>query len=186
MHFSLLFLGLAATAFGIDIRAHTGDGCAGSYVACVNINPNVCCSFSSSRSSGRSSIAVVAIPTNWRIRARAYTEGGCSAFGGERDSGGSTTICLPYTTRGDRTGGNYWFLNRKRADDESCPAEQPGAGKCEAVVKPDTLGLADGTEYDITGLPDEKITELETIANTGAGADTVPAEFQPLLRQIEA
>ncbi|KAK1702306.1 uncharacterized protein CLUP02_07094 [Colletotrichum lupini] len=180
MYFSSLLVVLAATASAIDIRAHVGDNCAGGSVACTNINPNVCCSFSSSASSGRSSIAVAAIPSNWRIRTEAYTGGGCSFFGGQRDSGGSTSVCLPYTTRGDRTGGQYWFLNRKRAVDESCPTEQPGAGKCEAVVKPDTLGLADGTEYDIVGLTDEKLQELENIANTGADADAVPAEFQSL------
>ncbi|WYZ42274.1 hypothetical protein EsH8_V_001169 [Colletotrichum jinshuiense] len=195
MYFSSLLLTLAATASAIDIRAHVGDGCVGSYTACVNINPNVCCSFSSSVSSGRSSIAVVAIPSNWRIRTESYTGGGCAATGGRRDSAGSTTVCLPYITRGDRTGGSYYFLSRKRANDESCPAEQPGAGKCEAVVKPDTLGLADGTEYNIAGLTDEKVQELmltcmprlkEKIANTGAGADAVPAEFQNLRGQIEA
>ncbi|KAK1656511.1 hypothetical protein BDP55DRAFT_109264 [Colletotrichum godetiae] len=160
MHVSSLLVALAATASAIDIRAHTGDNCAGGSVACTGINPNVCCSFSSSASSGRSSIAVVAIPSNWRIRCEAYTGGGCSFFGGQRDSGGATSVCLPYTTRGDRTGGKYWFLNRKRAIDESCLADQPDGGECEASVKPDTLGLADGTDYDITGLTDEKVQEF--------------------------
>ncbi|KAI8242818.1 hypothetical protein K4K57_012565 [Colletotrichum sp. SAR 10_99] len=187
MYFSVssILLGLAATASAIDIRAHVGDNCAGGYTACVGINPNVCCSFSSSASSGRAKLMDgEQIPSNWRIRAEAYTGGGCSFTGGQRDSNGATTICLPYTTRGDRTGGKYWFLNRKRADDLSCPAEQPGAGKCEAVVKPDVLGLADGTAYNIADLADEKVQELEKIAETGAGADAVPAEFQTL--QIEA
>ncbi|KAF9873052.1 hypothetical protein CkaCkLH20_09562 [Colletotrichum karsti] len=191
MYFSSLLLGLAATASAIDLRAHPNDGCTGSYSACVNLNPNVCCSFSSSSTSGKATIAVVAIPSNWRIRAESWTGGGCRFTGGSLDSGGSTTICLPYSTRGDRTGGSYFFLSRKRANDESCPAEQPGAGKCEAVVKPNVVGLADGTEYGIAGLTDEKIQELmltclprlkENIANTGAGADAVPAEFQILRR----
>ncbi|TDZ35733.1 putative secreted protein [Colletotrichum spinosum] len=164
MYFSSLLLTLAATVSAIDIRAHSGDNCSGGYAACANINPN--------------------IPTNWRIRAGAYTGGGCSFFGGERDSNGATTICLPYTTRGDRTGGKYWFLNRKRADDQSCPAEQPGVGKCEAVVKPNLLVLDDGTEYDIAGLAEDKVQELEEIAITGGGADAVPAEFQTPSRKI--
>ncbi|GKU12356.1 unnamed protein product, partial [Fusarium langsethiae] len=42
------------------------------------------------------------------------------------------------------------------------------------------LGLADGTVYSIADLTDEKVQELETIANTGAGADAVPAEFEIL------
>ncbi|TDZ65271.1 putative secreted protein [Colletotrichum trifolii] len=184
MYFSSLLLTLAATVSAIDIRAHSGDNCSGGYAACANINPNVCCVFSNSATSGRASIAVAAIPTNWRIRAGAYTGGGCSFFGGERDSNGATTICLPYTTRGDRTGGKYWFLNRKRADDQSCPAEQPGVGKCEAVVKPNLLVLDDGTEYDIAGLAEDKVEELEEIAITGGGADAVPAEFETLSRKI--
>lgn len=46
MHFSSLLLGLAATASAIDIRGHALDSCNGSYRACTNINPRVCCIFS--------------------------------------------------------------------------------------------------------------------------------------------
>ncbi|CCF32666.1 hypothetical protein CH063_05006 [Colletotrichum higginsianum] len=183
MYFSsLLFLGLAATASAIDVRGHYGGTCDGAYVGCANINPNVCCVISGSASSGRTSVSVAAIPGDWRIRTQAYTGGGCSSLAGQLDSNGNTFVCLSYSSRGDRTGGQYWFVGRKRADDNSCPAEQPGGGKCEAVAKPDTLGLADGTEYNITGLSDEKLQELEKIATTGAGADAVPAEFQTLRR----
>ncbi|KAJ0162424.1 putative secreted protein [Colletotrichum tanaceti] len=175
---TLITLGLAATASAIDVRAHDGDNCSGGYIGCANINPNVCCTFTGAHAS----IAVAAIPSNWRIRTQAFTGGGCSFFGGERDSNGATYVCLPYTTRGDRTGGKYFFIGRKRADDTSCPAEQPGVGKCEAVVQADTLGLADGTEYSIAGLSEDKVQELEAIASSGAGADAVPAEFQNLRR----
>ncbi|KAK1961025.1 hypothetical protein LY78DRAFT_706793 [Colletotrichum sublineola] len=176
MYFSGLLLTLAATASAIDIRAYTGTGCNGGWVGCANINPNVCCVYSNSASSGRLSISVNA----------ASTGGGCSFVANEQDSNGNTDICMTFSSRGDRTGGTYWFVGRKRADDESCPAEQPDGGKCEFGVKPDTLGLADGTEYSIAGLTDEKVQELEKIANTGAGADAVPAEFQILRRQIKA
>ncbi|KAL4724454.1 hypothetical protein ACLX1H_009070 [Fusarium chlamydosporum] len=67
---------------------------------------------------------------------------------------------MSFSSRGDRTGGSYWFVGRKRAEDESCLAEQPAGGKCEATVKPNTLGLADGTEYNIADLSDEKVQEL--------------------------
>ncbi|GKT44497.1 uncharacterized protein ColSpa_04678 [Colletotrichum spaethianum] len=162
MYFSALLLTLAATASAIDVRAYTSSGCDGGWVGCANINPN--------------------IPSSWRIRGEANTGGGCSFLANQQDSNGNTDICMSYSSRGDRTGGSYWFVGRKRADDESCPAEQPGSGKCEASVKPDTLGLADGTKYSIIGLTDEKVQELENIANTGASADAVPAEFQILRR----
>lgn len=61
MHFSSLLLGLAATASAIDIRGHALDSCNGSYRACTNINPRVCCIFSESASSGRVSVDVVAV-----------------------------------------------------------------------------------------------------------------------------
>lgn len=67
---------------------------------------------------------------------------------------------MRYTNRGDRTGGYYYFPTLKRAADNSCPTEQPADGKCEASVKPNALGLEDGTMYDITGLTEEKIQEL--------------------------
>ena len=183
MHFSSsVLVALAATVSAIDIRGFGPDGCNGGYRQCGGINPNVCCVFSSSRTSGLASIGIAAIPTNWRIRTEAYTEGGCNAFGGQRDSNGAGFVCLPYTTRGDRTGGKYWFLNRKRTPDQTCPAEQPGAEKCTSSVKYDTVGLADGTEFNITGLSEEKVAELEKLAFSGASADAVPAEFNAVRR----
>ncbi|KAH8840853.1 hypothetical protein MCOR27_003755 [Pyricularia oryzae] len=186
MHFSSLLLGLAATASAIDIRGHALDSCNGSYRACTNINPRVCCIFSESASSGRVSVDVVAIPTNWRISAQSWTGGACRFIGTLGSSGGSRSICLPYTNRGDRTGGHYWFNSLKRSVDDSCPAEQPGGGKCDAGVQPDVIGLADGTEYSIAGLSADKIEEIEKIADSGAGAEAMPAEFQVLRRSIEA
>ncbi|KAL8386364.1 hypothetical protein RB599_007980 [Gaeumannomyces hyphopodioides] len=186
MHFSTILLSLAATASAIDIRAHGDASCRGGFRSCTNINPSVCCSFSGSASSGLLSISIAAIPTDWRITGEAYTGGGCTHTGGQWNSNGTPDICMPFSSRGDRTGGRYWFRNRKRADDRSCPAEQPGVGKCEAAVKPDTLVLADGTKYNISGLADDKVEEMSKIADSGAGADAMPAEFQVLRRDIEA
>ncbi|KAI6278559.1 hypothetical protein MCOR27_005577 [Pyricularia oryzae] len=129
---------------------------------------------------------MVLIPPAWRIRARSMTGGGCSYLATEGDNNGTQDICLAYTSRGLRTGARYWFLNLKRAEDETCPAAQPEGGKCEASVKPNVLGLADGTEYNIEGLSDEKVAEMEKIMATGAGADAMPAEFHILRRSIEA
>ncbi|TLD27047.1 hypothetical protein PspLS_04319 [Pyricularia sp. CBS 133598] len=180
MRFSSLVLGLAATASAIDIRGHDQDVCRGGYVACVNVDPNVCCTFG-----GKASIWVAAIPSAWRIRAQSSTGGGCTYLATEGDNNGTQDICLAYTSRGLRTGARYWFLNRKRAEDETCPAAQPDGGKCEASVKPNVLGLADGTEYNIEGLSDEKVAEMEKIMATGAGADAMPAEFHILRRSIQ-
>ncbi|RGP68821.1 hypothetical protein FSPOR_5027 [Fusarium sporotrichioides] len=180
MYFSTLLLTLAATASAVDIRAYLDTGCNGAWIGCAGLNPSVCCVFSDSPNSGRLSVSVNAIPSSWRIRGEAYTGGGCSSRVSDLDSNGNTDICMTYSTRGDRTGGKYFFVGRKRADDESCPAEQSGGGKCEAGVEPNVLGLADGTVYSIADLTDEKVQELETIANTGAGADAVPAEFEIL------
>ncbi|CEI67685.1 hypothetical protein FVEN_g9504 [Fusarium venenatum] len=180
MYFSGLILTLAATASAVDLRAWSGASCNGSFRACVGLNPNVCCSFTDSASSGLLSISVNAIPSSWRIRAEAYTGGGCRYIANQQDSNGNTDLCLSYGSRGDRTAGKYYFIGRKRADDLSCPAEQPGSGKCEAAVEPNALGLVEGTMYDIAGLTEEKIQELEEIAVTGAGADAVPAEFKIL------
>lgn len=62
MHFSAsVLVALAATASAIDIRGFGPDSCNGGYRACVGINPNVCCSFSGSSSSGLASIGVAAV-----------------------------------------------------------------------------------------------------------------------------
>ncbi|EJT79319.1 hypothetical protein GGTG_04404 [Gaeumannomyces tritici R3-111a-1] len=186
MHFSAALLSLATTALAIDIRGHANSNCGGGFRACTNINPNVCCVFSTSASSGLLSVSIAAIPTSWRITGEAYTGGGCSFLGGQWDSNGTPDICMPFSSRGDRTGGRYWFRSRKRADDRSCPAEQAGVGKCEAAAKPDTLVLADGTKYSISGLADDKVEEMSKIADSGAGADAMPAEFQVLRRDVKA
>ncbi|XEV01219.1 hypothetical protein FSHL1_006506 [Fusarium sambucinum] len=180
MYFSGLILTLAATASAVDVRAWTGTSCNGSFRACAGINPGVCCSFTDSASSGLLSISVNAIPSAWRIRGESYTGGGCRYIASQQDSNGNTDICMAYGSRGDRTAGKYYFVGRKRADDLSCPAEQPEGGKCESVVEPNALGLFDGTMYNIEGLSEEKIQELEEIAVTGAGPDAVPAEFKIL------
>ncbi|KAG5659158.1 hypothetical protein HG530_011812 [Fusarium avenaceum] len=182
MYFSALLLALAATASAVDVRAYGDTGCNGGWVGCGGINPGVCCVFSNSASSGKLSVSVNAIPSSWRIRGEANTGGGCTYLANQQDSNGNTDICMTYSSRGDRTGGSYTFVGRKRADDKSCPAEQPDGGKCEASVEPNVLGLADGTVYNISGLTEEKVQELEKIANTGAGADAVPAEFESLRR----
>ncbi|EJT73779.1 hypothetical protein GGTG_07635 [Gaeumannomyces tritici R3-111a-1] len=146
--------------------------------ACVGIPPNVCCSYGGANT-GRASIAVVAIRSGWRICARSYTGDGYRFFGTEQCNNGRTSFCLPYTTRGDRSGAHIWFVNRKRAADESCPAEQPGTGteKCTASVMYNTIGLADGTEYDIAGLSEAQVEELDKISVSGAGVEAVPASF---------
>ncbi|KLU84422.1 hypothetical protein MAPG_03465 [Magnaporthiopsis poae ATCC 64411] len=178
MHFSSsILVALAATVSAIDIRAYGADNCNGGYRQCANINPDVCCVFSDSDRSGLTSISAAAIPTNWRIHVSGATGGGCKFFGGDADSNGADFVCLPYHSRGDRTGGKYWFVNRKRALDHACPAEQPDAKKCTSTVKYNSVGLADGAEYDITGLSEDKVKELEKVAFSGASADAVPAEF---------
>ncbi|KAH7186201.1 uncharacterized protein B0J16DRAFT_288163 [Fusarium flagelliforme] len=179
MHFSGLLLALATTASAVDMRAWIGSSCEGAFVACVGLNPNVCCVFSNSANSGRASISVNAIPSNWNIHTQANTGGGCTYMANEQDNNGRTDLCMAYNSRGDRTGGSYWFNGRKRAADKSCPAEQ-AEGKCEATVEPNALGLTDGTMYDIAGLSAEKVQELEKIAIAGASADAVPAEFKIL------
>ncbi|OBS29639.1 hypothetical protein FPOA_03578 [Fusarium poae] len=180
MYFSGLILTLAATASAVDVRAWKSDVCSGSSRACVGLNPGVCCSFTDSANSGLLSISVNAIPSSWRIRTEAYTGGGCRSIANQYDSNGKTDVCMAYSSRRDRTAGKYYFIGRKRADDKSCPAEETDGGDCKSFVKPNALGLEDGTMYDIAGLTEEKIQELEEIANTGAGPDAIPAEFKVL------
>lgn len=79
---------------------------------------------------------------------------------------------MTYSSRGDRTGGLYRFVGRKRAADESCPEEQPSGGKCEASVKANSVGLADGTVYNISGLADEKVEQLVSFGMRGDDVGT--------------
>ncbi|KAI6251961.1 hypothetical protein MCOR19_011406 [Pyricularia oryzae] len=173
MHFPTILVTLAAavsTTSAINVRSHSGNTCNGEWSQCSNI----------------------AIAYTARIRGEAYRDSGCSTFAGSELSRGADWICIPYTSArpGRRTGGRWYNSSTRRRsvgalegddDNKTCPAEQyVEEGECRTNVKPDLFGLADGTTFNITGLDEDKVMELEKLAGTGTAIDAMPAEFQAL------
>ena len=145
---SYLLLGLAATAAAIDIRFRYGDttgNCGGDYVACVNANPNFCCT-SNDRYSG--TVTFNAVPSDWTLTGSGYRGRGCEvrqfqAIGRGQD------FCLGHVGP-SYSGAFYVFGAAKRAENQECEGEQ----------RVNQLGLEDGTIYDIGDLSDDEIDEM--------------------------
>jgi len=174
MHFSHVLLGLVASASAIDVYFHNSNNCSGAATICRGLNPNVCCAATSA------TVAYRGVPTNWRLDADGFSNGGCTTPKWRTEFKGQTWACMGISSRQDYTGSLYWFVNRKRAEDRTC----------KETVKPDTLVLADGvTQYDIVGLDDAKVAELVSTISvisspclpTGATITSKPGELVKIM-----
>ncbi|KAF2205375.1 hypothetical protein GQ43DRAFT_468240 [Delitschia confertaspora ATCC 74209] len=156
MQFETILLGLAASVSAIDIRLRAGSGCTGAYQVCTGINPDTCCGLSSARFA---SVGYVAIPTNWRIQGRAYSNGGCTTLVGLQTIQGTTNACINEPSGfATLSGGGYNFVSKRRA---AVPIEQCAAEKsCLSVAKPDTLVLEDETKYSIVDMAEPLLETL--------------------------
>ncbi|KAF2196156.1 hypothetical protein GQ43DRAFT_476580 [Delitschia confertaspora ATCC 74209] len=162
MQFTTILLGLAASVSAIDIRLRAGSGCTGSYQACTGINPDTCCGKSNYRFT---SVGYVAIPTDWRIQARAYSNGDCSNLVGLQTIQRTTNACINEPNSfATLSGGGYNFLNPNKRR-TPIPMEQCDAGRaCKFVAEPDTLVLEDDTKVDL--------------ATNGTTVENIPQEFK--------
>lgn len=136
-------LSLVASASAIDLYAFSDYGCRGSWVRCAGINPNVCCTGSGF------SVSALGIPIGWQITLIGSTGGGCNTWGASGTNNGQSNICV---NGGYYTGEWYRFNGRKR--DEAAAVV---SSECQ---RPDKLGLADGTEFDLTSLGDDELKTM--------------------------
>ncbi|KAK2751260.1 hypothetical protein CKAH01_06446 [Colletotrichum kahawae] len=167
MHFPQILLSLVASVSAIDIYLHVGGGCGGNAVVCTNINPNTCCG-----GSGVDIFPTVGfrgIPTNWNLECRGHSGGNCNNLREVQPARNTNFVCL-YS--GGFSGGGYGFAARKRAEDDSC-----STGGCANQANPDTLLLEDGGKFDIAALEGAPLTELLTIAASGANTTDIPEQF---------
>jgi hypothetical protein len=141
-------LSLATAVSAIDIYLHPNTDCTGTAGVCAGAGPLGCCTGPGGAGSA-SSVALRGIPIGWLVQLEGYTGGGCTNFAGSAGSGGGTTfLCLH---GGFFTGSGYRFYGKKR--DETAFDEK----KCERF---NLLRLADGTEYDVSGLNEEVFDAL--------------------------
>ncbi|KAM7198763.1 hypothetical protein V8F20_006078 [Naviculisporaceae sp. PSN 640] len=155
-------LSLVASASAIDLYAYSNYGCSGNWARCTNLNPNVCCQASGS------SVSALGIPIGWHITLIGSTGGGCNTWGASNTNNGQSNVCV---NGGYYTGEWYRFNGRKRAEDSAVGSD------CQ---KPDILGLADGSEFDLSTLAED---ELDALLELGLNATTiadVPAEIKSL------
>lgn len=142
------FVSLVATASAVDLYYHGTTNCdtGVAWVRCSNINPDTCCAYNAGIEY-LGSIAIRGIVQGWNIQLRGYTGGGnCAGLSTITGNGGASHICK----RGVYTGQGYNFVGKKRA-------EPAGNSECQ---RPDTLGLPDGTEFDLAGLEDEDFRNM--------------------------
>ena len=157
MQYSTIILALTAAASAIDIRLHNGAGnknCAGSYLACVGINPGVCCTPASSTRYSRAAYA--AIPTNWNLILTGWYNGGCSTVGVTASVSNSNYRCVADpnpTTNLAFSGATYAFAGKRRR----------GEGERCEEVQPNLFVLEDSTEYDLVDMPEPLVETLVCI-----------------------
>lgn len=145
-------LGLASLSQAVNLRFYYSNNCSGNNVVCSNIARNTCCN-----GNGIS----VFFGLNRAVEGRVYDRGGCNRLRGVRTSVGSTSFCLRQGN--DVMTGAQWRpppslrLAAVPEQPEACPA---GGDKCESWARPDVLGLADGTEYEIGGLEEAQYEKM--------------------------
>ncbi|KAL8423892.1 hypothetical protein RB596_003929 [Gaeumannomyces avenae] len=137
MHFSqvtstMLALG-AGLASAVDVRLYYSNDCSGNYLVCSNLGANVCCT--------GTSVSLYWV-VNRSLDARGFAGGNCGELRSARRT--SSSFCMPGT--GVVYTGGRWVVpaSLRVRDQDVCAA---GVGKCDAVQKPDTLVLADGSKF---------------------------------------
>ena len=139
MKFFTIASGLVAAVSAVDVRLRTGGGCSGTFVACIGINPNTCCS---NGGSAFPAVGAVAIPSDWRIELRSYQNGGCNTLRNVQQSGGATNMCISENDGIARLTGAGWNFGTKKRNGAAEACEPTG---CASTVKPDILVLEDET-----------------------------------------
>ncbi|KAM7213900.1 hypothetical protein V8F06_010719 [Rhypophila decipiens] len=154
-------LSLVAAASAIDLYAFNNYNCGGTWGRCANINPNVCCVGSGF------SVQALGIPIGWHITLHGRSGGGCNGGGASNTNQGQSHVCV---NGGFYTGSFYTFNGKKRA-----------AGSPESECqRPDVLGFADGTEYDLSSLTDDEIDALLPSAFNATSIADAPEELKLL------
>jgi hypothetical protein len=152
MKSSHILLALAGSTSAIDTYLHFGGNCAGNAAVCTNQNPNNCCQGSSGDIFG--SIGFRGIPTNWNLECRGHFGGNCNRIREIQSARNTNFICL---RNGLFSGAGYGFNGLKRRAPELQCASSEG---CVDVQTPDTLLFADGAQYNIADLEDDRLTQM--------------------------
>ncbi|KAJ3961554.1 hypothetical protein N0V92_001755 [Colletotrichum tropicale] len=172
-------IGLASA---VDIHYYVNaNSCSGARTSCTNIGSNVCCLRSLN---GGTPARSILFTMDRRISVRGY---GAAAPTSSSRRTATPNHCMSRADGGTFTGAQWGEPTlRKRAPEvDQCPA---GEGKCNETVRPDTVMIADGTEYDVQGLDEAIYDELvrfkfcveAALSETFAVAENVPEEFQSL------
>ncbi|RYP45751.1 hypothetical protein DL769_011441 [Monosporascus sp. CRB-8-3] len=152
MRFSevLITLGSIISVSAIDAYLHWLESCTTNALICTNVNPTVCCR--SGRESDRFlAIGFRAIPSDWSIVGEGHSAWNC--VGSIQLQGGPPDICIRGGL-GSYGGARYYFPNKKARNNVVDPTCIP--------VRPDALGLANGTQYNLTDLSGAAFDQLFT------------------------
>ncbi|KAL2061036.1 hypothetical protein VTL71DRAFT_9088 [Oculimacula yallundae] len=148
---------LASAVSAIDIYLYPHSACSGTYLVCRNANPGQCCR-PALESDRRFAIGFRAIPLDWNIEGQAKDGWNCD---GKTDYGyGSPNICIVHIGVGAYRGGVYYFRGKKARDETAVTIGNATETAACNPIRPDALGLANGTRYDISGLSDDSFSEM--------------------------
>ena len=145
-----VFLGLLiGNAAAIDVGLNYPNG--GS-VNCVGLAANTCCSIGGSSDSPFGSVTFKYIPTDWKVAGSAHRGPACGAIWDSQFSNGRTTFTL---SNGWFGGAGFHFGSVKRSE----PFFTDSA-------RPNVVGLADGTRYNVTNWDDASFNAMVCILSS--------------------
>ncbi|EPE28635.1 hypothetical protein GLAREA_09756 [Glarea lozoyensis ATCC 20868] len=163
MKFSQIIFGAVAaniaTVSAVDVYFWVdSDTChGGTYLKCGGLNPNTCCSVTSSYA-GAYSVSYLGIPTDWYLVLGTYRARSCKTLQGAVAVDHTTNHCFKALAgKRDFLSGDYRFDNKKRDSLDAPTTSDESKKECQS---PDILGLADGTEFGLAGLDEETLIEL--------------------------
>ncbi|KAK2028133.1 hypothetical protein LX32DRAFT_640270 [Colletotrichum zoysiae] len=176
-------IGFAASlTSAVDIHYYRDShSCSGARTSCTNIGSNVCCTRTAGGGVPARSILFTAGSGTVQVR----------GYGGAAGSGCANPVvrqnallphCMSRADSGTFTGAGWGpaTLRRRAPEAQECPAGEES--KCRETVRPNTVTVADGTEYDVQGLDEAKYNEFvdAALSETFASANDVPEEFKSL------
>ncbi|KAI0469795.1 hypothetical protein GGR56DRAFT_668436 [Xylariaceae sp. FL0804] len=163
---------LFTTVSALDIYLHQNNNCGDSSLRCNEASPGYCCG-TSSNVSPYESVTLRGIESGWNLQLTGYDGGVCTNVQTTSGNNGNPWICN--RSNGFKyTGAQYAFVG-------STKRGAAATGSNSACRRPNALVLADGTEYDLSGLDDDDFENLVTLSLNATSHADVPQQLQSLI-----
>jgi len=170
-------LGLSGLASATNIIAYTAEGCKNAYLGCDSIGPEACCVvLSDGGKTGAVSAEWQDLPGPSYLYGFQRTRDGnpCGSDLTSNYKNGGSACVTENPDIGEFSGLTYQSASAALQDRRrGVPQPLP----CKTKVAPNRLGLADGTEFDLSRMTPEMVSSLWILAAGGATKDQIPQTY---------